>query len=350
MFQEGGAPAQSARDRLLANLSRKNIPGLDGIRGIAALSVVLFHGWSEHFPGRIAVQVFFVISGLLITWLLVGEEKRFGRIDRKAFYLRRALRLFPALYLLLAWEWATRFPNVAKRGLAAAAFYYSNYRLAHARDMYNIVQTWSLSVEEHFYLIWPQVFIWVRNRRSLMYLCLGISLLELAWRMGAEPWLGSLYISFATETNTAAILIGCGIALLLWLEPSRFPSFCLHPAIGAISLVALIALAQVPEHAQLRWAIPPAILFSAIVVVQAITYEWRVLENPVARFLGRSSYAIYLWGLVARQVAKQFANGIRPVVMILSVIAIATISQYLVEKPAQWFGRWWLARARNRTP
>lgn len=66
------------RERLLANLNRRNIPGLDGLRGIAALSVVAFHDWSQRFPGRMAVQLFFVISGLLITWLLLQEEDRHG--------------------------------------------------------------------------------------------------------------------------------------------------------------------------------------------------------------------------------------------------------------------------------
>src|SRR5271155_1293817 len=92
------------RQRLLANLRRRHIPGLDGIRGIAALSVVAHHCTSYVFPGRLAVQLFFVISGLLITWLLLDEQQRSVTVDRKAFYWRRAFRLFPALFVLLAWE------------------------------------------------------------------------------------------------------------------------------------------------------------------------------------------------------------------------------------------------------
>lgn len=338
-------PVRLTRDRLLINLKRKNIPGLDGIRGIAALCVVLFHGWSERFPARMGVQVFFVISGLLITWLLLAEEERSGQINRKAFYVRRAFRLFPALYLFLAWEWVTNYPPVGKRGLISAAFYYANYRgISGATDMSSIVQTWSLAVEEHFYLVWPQVLIWVRNRRRLMYWCFGLGVLEIAWRIASQPWLGSFYTAFATETNSTGILIGCGIALVLWFEPCRFPSVCLRPALGVVSVVALIALAQVPDEPQLRWAVPISTVFAAIVVLQAVTYEWRILQNPVALYLGRISYAVYLWGMVAKRVGRQFASGpVRQIVMVAAVIAIATISRYLVEKPAQRLAKRWLA-------
>jgi peptidoglycan/LPS O-acetylase OafA/YrhL len=331
----------------LANLQRRNIPGLDGLRGIAALSVVAFHGWSSHFPGRLSVQVFFIISGLLITWLLLGEEKRSGRINRKAFYVRRAFRLFPALYLFLAWEWTVNFPPVAKRGLVAAAFYFANYRLIHPAGMFGIVQTWSLSVEEHFYLLWPQIFVWVRNRRLLMYLCFVTALIEFGWRIVGATRVGYLYVNFSTETNAAAILIGCGLALLLWFEPFRLPSFCLHPVAGAISIAGVLALAQTPENPQIRWAIPAAIPLAAIIVLQAVTYEWRILENPVARFLGQISYAIYLWGLVAKEISRGLGDGSRQVVLLLSVVAIATISHYLVEAPAQALGRRLLAGAKS---
>src|SRR5947207_9850271 len=123
----------------------------------------------------------------------------------------------------------------------------------HASDMFVIAQTWSLSVEEHFYLLWPQVFLLVRSRRNLMYLCFVTALLVTAWRVIAATRVSYFYSNFATETNAAAVLIGCGLALLLWIEPSRLPRLCLHPVAGAVSLAALLGLAQLSENPQIRW-------------------------------------------------------------------------------------------------
>src|SRR5438045_7133904 len=99
-----GRTGRDPRDRLIENLQRRVIPGLDGIRGIAALSVVMFHGVSGRFPGAHAVNMFFVLSGMLITWLLLNEEDRDGKVNLRAFYWRRAFRLFPAVGGLILWE------------------------------------------------------------------------------------------------------------------------------------------------------------------------------------------------------------------------------------------------------
>jgi peptidoglycan/LPS O-acetylase OafA/YrhL len=99
---------------LFANLHRRKIPALDGIRGVAALTVVAFHAVSRRAPGGYAVLMFFILSGLLITWLLLTERQKTGSIDLPAFYLRRAFRLFPPLFVLLLWEAATRFPPSTK--------------------------------------------------------------------------------------------------------------------------------------------------------------------------------------------------------------------------------------------
>jgi peptidoglycan/LPS O-acetylase OafA/YrhL len=349
MFQMD-APTRTARKRLLENLTRPNIPGLDGLRGIAALSVVAFHGWSERFPGRMAVEVFFVISGFLITWLLLREEKRSAAIDLKAFYLRRAFRLFPALFGLLVWEWLTDFPHVSKAGLISAAFYYGNYHLIHHGDMLGIVQTWSLAVEEHFYLVWPQVFIMLRNRRLLMYACFTFATVEFMARIVCATQVSFQYAIFATETNSSAILVGCGIALLLWYHPTKFPTLFFSPVIGAVSVVGLLATAQIPERPQLLWGITVAIPLAVVVVLQAATYEWRVLENPVARFLGRISYGIYLWGIVAKAVIHWLGHGVNlgHALLFPTVIALASASYYLIERPLQSLTRSWLKARHDR--
>jgi len=331
------------RERLLANLQRRNIPGLDGIRGIAALSVVAFHGWSEHFPGRLAVQVFFAISGLLITWLLLQELKRSGTIDRKAFYCRRAFRLLPALCTLLAWEWLTDFPHVARAGVVAAALYSANYHVICGGQLIGLAHTWSLAVEEHFYLIWPQVCLFVRNRRTLLRLCFGVAALEVAWRI-LTAYRGSyFYATLATETSSAAILFGCGLALLLWHSPKRLPALALEDFMTPISLLVILELAQLPERMQTVWGLPLAIPFASIVVLQAIVYEWAILENRVAHYLGRISYGVYLWGFVAKAVVGWLGHGVKHTLLFLIVIALASLSHYLIERPMQSLGRRWLA-------
>lgn len=340
---------QSPRERLLANLRRPNIPGLSGLRGIAALSVVAFHGWSEHFPGRMAVQLFFVISGFLITWLLLREEQRSGRINRKAFYIRRAFRLLPALFALLAWEWFADFPRTVKPAIIAAGFYFANYRLIFGGHMVALMHTWSLAIEEHFYLIWPQIFVIAGNRRFLSYACFVAAISEFVWRFASADFVSPGYAALATETSSGGVLIGCGIALVLWYRPADLPAFTLRPLVGAFSLAMVLMLAQLPARLQDLCGVVAAIPFAAIIVLQAVTYAWRVLENPISRFLGQISYAIYLWSIVASALVRRLGHSGKHTLLFLFAIIIATISQYLIEKPAQSFARRWLAAA-PKTP
>jgi peptidoglycan/LPS O-acetylase OafA/YrhL len=335
------------REQLLSNLQRRNIPGLDGLRGIAALTVVALHGWSQRFPGRLAVQVFFVISGLLITWLLLQERQRSGTIDRSAFYFRRAFRLFPALFALLAWEWLTDFPHVA--GIAAAAFYFANYHVIFGGRLFGLAHTWSLAVEEHFYLIWPQVFLLVRNRRALLKGCFIAAAIEFVWRLLSTTPRTYFYGTLASETSSSAILFGCGLALLLWYSPRRLPALAIQPFMAPVSFAILLALAQLPEIPQWIWGLPVGIPFAAIIVLQAIAYEWPILENPVAHYLGRISYGVYLWGFVANAIVERCGRG-RYILLFPVVIALASMSYYLIERPIQSAGRRWLASRSRRAP
>ena len=340
--QEAGSQLQPPVNRLLANFRRRNIPGLDGIRGIAALCVVGFHGWTERFPGILAVQTFFVISGLLITWLLLQEEQQKGLVNRKAFYVRRAFRLLPALFLLLVWETLTDFPHVPRPAIIAAALYYANYYSIFGGKLVYLGHTWSLAIEEHFYLIWPQLFVFVRNRAKLMWSCFVLAVVEFIWRVFSSTHIDYLYGTNATETTSSAVLIGCGLALLLWYSPSLFPPFVLRPFLAPVSLVLLLLLAQLPNRPQVIWAETACAPLAAIIVLQAITYEWWILENPVARYLGRISYGIYLWGFVALAVTHSNRHLGHGYVVFMVVIALASISHYLVERPMQAVGRKWL--------
>lgn len=339
------------RDRLLFNLRRNKIPGLDGIRGIAALSVVGFHDRfiASHdqtggiFPGRFAVQIFFVISGMLITWLLLQEEQRDGRVDRGRFYWRRAFRLFPALITLLLWHKLAHFPQVTRGEMIATVLYIGNYWGFFHTNLGGLGQTWSLAVEEHFYLIWPHVFLWVRNRRTLLKGCFAAICIQLAWRMILGFHGHFVYAEIATETASCAAVVGCALALLLWYHPHRLPRLFLAPILTPVSIGAIVALAQLPRNAQLFWGVPLGIPFAAILVLQAVTYEWRLLENPIARYFGRISYGIYLWGMVAIAIVERLGHDWMHLPVFAVAIALASISYFLIEQPIQSMGRRWSA-------
>ncbi len=140
----------------------KHMPGLDGLRGIAVLAVVLFHTaltWGTN--GYVGVDIFFVLSGYLITRLLLAERRQTGTISLRRFYVRRVLRLYPALAVtcvaVLLLGLAAHRLSVIGPSVVASAFYYANWWLYTGHDMVLLDHTWTLSIEEHLYAIWPAV-------------------------------------------------------------------------------------------------------------------------------------------------------------------------------------------------
>lgn len=147
---------------LVAGLQRSHLPSLDGIRAIAVFLVVFYHLGVPGIPGGMGVLIFFVLSGFLITWLLLKEEERFGHISLKLFYARRTLRIFPAFYVY--WFLIIGLSIISSRHIFRAQavcsfFYISNYYQAIFGDPNTgLSHTWSLGVEEQFYLVWPVTF------------------------------------------------------------------------------------------------------------------------------------------------------------------------------------------------
>lgn len=311
-------------------------PALDGVRALAVTAVLLFHGGVSWLPGGfLGVDAFFVLSGFLITSLLLAERAATGRIRLGAFWLRRARRLFPALLLLLLFVVAS-FPQVLPRpevGLLrgdayAAMAYVANWRMIYRGDDYfaqtsapsPLQHTWSLGIEEQFYVGWPLLVVALLAfglRRALVGLCLAGA--------GASAVLAALLYDpnavnrayFGTDTRAQALLIGCALAALLVprLGPrlgqagvrSRPPM--LHPgtavALGSAALGSVVLLGWLWTHASGTGALLYHGGFAAgglavatvlaTVVLHPTGMLARVLGFAPLVWLGRISYGVYLW-------------------------------------------------------
>jgi len=191
---------------------------LDGLRAIAMLAVLGFHSMVSHMRGGfLGVDVFFVISGFLITILLLGEQRDTGRIALGKFYCRRALRLFPALFVCLGF-WLVYTALFASRQdlrheILPVSFYYANwYTIWHGDGSLKMFgHAWSLSLEEQFYLIWPVILIVARQLRpklfaSLIITGIGIASLGRAWLWKNCMHYERTYYGF--DTRADALLVG----------------------------------------------------------------------------------------------------------------------------------------------
>src|SRR4051812_364234 len=212
------------------------VPGLDGLRGIAVIAVLLFHGgvtWAT--GGFLGVDMFFVLSGFLITSLLLEERWRTGTIGLSHFWSRRGRRLLPALLALLAAmaAYATWVPMDSplpslRRDVLATLAYVSNWHFILDGGSYfarnappsPLRHTWSLAIEEQFYLLWPLIFIAVARGRARLaklgtFIGVGIAASIAAMLLLYHPGTDASRVYYGTDTRVHVILIGCGLAVLL---------------------------------------------------------------------------------------------------------------------------------------
>jgi peptidoglycan/LPS O-acetylase OafA/YrhL len=219
-------------------------PGLDGLRALAVIAVLLYHADLAWIPGGfLGVEVFFVISGYLITALLLAEWRQKGRIDLKTFWLRRARRLLPALYVLLVVTLAFAvvfLPGevAGLRGDVLAAFgYVTNWYLIFGQESYfeavgrpSLLQhLWSLAVEEQFYLIWPPILALglcigatrLRRRRVLRVALFGAVSSAVAMALLYAPGVDPSRIYYGTDTRATGLLCGAALAFL-WAPGEKY--------------------------------------------------------------------------------------------------------------------------------
>ena len=293
------------------------IPSLDGIRALSFMLVFLAHaGLNKLMPGGLGVTVFFFLSGYLITTLLRRERERCGSNSLRDFYIRRAFRILPPFYTVLALAVAMTtlglLPEPLRAGsllsqLAHASNYWILFRDAHGFPAGTVVY-WSLAVEEHFYLVFPALFILLqrslpRRQGAQAGIVLGACACVLAWRLALVLlWdAPEVRTSIATDTRIDSILFGCALALYgnPMLDAPRGSAMLWRGVLlpAGVTLLLLTMMYRAPWFREtLRYSLQGLALIPMFVV--AIRFpEWgimRHLNHPWIARLGVLSYSLYL--------------------------------------------------------
>jgi len=339
------------------------LPALDGLRAVAILLVMLSHvspQFSGIFPGILGVVVFFVISGFLITRQLAAEIEESGRFDIGMFYLRRILRLMPTLLIYLIFF----VPMLSFLGvhitpvhIASAVFYFANYYGMFAGyPPYNPVPiTWSLSVEEHYYILFPFVMLaFRRDMKKILPLLAGLFILAIAWRadvyhlcMGERiPICGISNKTRAQGTDIVfdCILYGAFALIILRHYPKETCRLLINPRALATAILLILAALVLREpffRATLRYSLEAAA--SAVILLNvAFGKDGRIkklLSGNGIRFIGKISYALYLahFGVLISMEAAEKKQGLDTpadvTLYFLLSFLLACGAYFLVEKP-----------------
>ncbi|MGI8709830.1 MAG: acyltransferase family protein [Acidimicrobiales bacterium] len=363
----GGVPAvaraRAARSTTGRAAPLTHEPGIDGLRGLAVTVVMLYHFRPDWLPGGfLGVDTFMVLSGFLITRLLLAEGDRTGRIALRQFWGRRARRLLPALFLVLvgvAVASAAWMPSNQYRGLRGDAWatltYLANWHLVATDQSYVAVagvpsplrHMWSLAIEEQYYVVWPLVVLTClalrRHGRTVLgaACAVGIALSALAMvtaYQAADP--SRAY--YGTDTRAQTLLVGAGLAVLLHGRRVRASAWLSLLAVTALAAQAVVWATATPGD---RWLYHGGILAyaltTAVLVVAAMgsgalarPFSW-----PAARAVGRVSYGLYLWHwpvVVFLTPVRTAMDGLALLVLRTVITASAAIMSYvLVEQPVR---------------
>ena len=327
-------------------------PGLDGVRGVAILLVLGQHAPTRPLiDGWVGVTVFFCLSGYLITTLLVRELQT-GTIDMRAFYRRRAARLGPALVtvvaativVLLIFRQDLSFGQIFAPAGAAVAYTTNLFDWAgsfFAHDYFNY--TWTLSIEEQFYLLWPFVLLRGYRRNPRLFAALTVSFIGISLAINLYLGLSREVIFdrheyFGSDTNALPILVGSFLAIVVhndWL--SRTVRYLAPGALLAVALLPVLAYRNDTEHVSLVTVAGTGLTLVTLigVVTRPRSAVGSLLASGPMRWLGERAYSIYLWNILARIAILNTLGRtvVGDIAWIAMFVVLAEASFRFVERP-----------------
>lgn len=344
--------------------SLRHLPALDGLRGLAVLAVVLVHcsvwlggSWADRVAsgGALGVDLFFVLSGFLITTLLLEERIRTGRLDLKAFYVRRALRLLPALVAFLvvfsAYALAAGLGvGATVRTVGAAASYGFNWaRVAGVPVLDDLNHTWSLAIEEQFYVMWPVAVLLATRWRpraaiALLVGAIAASGLVRGWLYAAGDGVAAYY---RTDARAEALLVGALLAVALLRGAGSAARWRVAGGLGAAVLAAFVLLPPSAfgeetgrNDVLFNGGLSVVALSSAAMVGAVAAGGWTagpLLAWSPLRGLGRVSYGLYLWHPPVLYAVRRHGDGLgRPLGLVVAVVLFSAATWWsyrFVESP-----------------
>ena len=336
--------------------SVRDIPGLDGLRAVSVLIVMIDHSRIlPKFPGGFGVTVFFFISGFIITTLLLRELRRSESIDLRNFYIRRLLRLYPASFFFVLTVFASGLMlghQVAITQFAGAVFYFVNYLNVFGPSLVapELSHFWSLAVEMHFYLFFPFLLIFCAQREHIIPVVLSVVIVaSLLFRFaGALMWphLAEPYTYQATECRIDIIAFGALLATLLHSpNGERFAQAISHPAVfagGVAILIFTMAWRNELFRLTLRYSLQGVALMAiltACVFGRRYLYIWGqyILNSRPFVYTGYISYSLYLWNILCLSAAIVLLGPSRSGLGVffgwLLTFVAASCSYELLEKP-----------------